>query len=288
MQDAFDRQPRRPVWQRAVGRFAAVLCCIGLLAAAPLRAEVVFEIENAEGVPPISLWLRDGSVAMEDVHAGGEPSGMRFDAAGQRLRVLLHARREYMDIDPEQLGRARQSMQGMAQVLGDQSQQMVQMLRKQLESQGMSEAQIERALGQVQRFTAPSDDTAPQAPASAEDTGERGEVAGFDCRVFELRRGDIIEGRACLAAPGELGLSDGEARTLGDFFAFMQQMSSAAGGIDEADALFSGSIDGRVPLELRDAAGRVQSRVRAVQRREAPAGTFDTPKDYQPGQMMSF
>ena len=282
-----DRRRGRALYELFTRRGAGLALCACLLAAAPLRAAVLFEIES-DGAPLASIWLRDDSVAMEDVHAGGEPSGMRYDAAGQRLRVLLHARREYVDIDPERLDRARQSVQGMAQVLGEQSQQMMQMLRKQLQAQGMSEAQIERALGQVERFATPADEAAPRAATSVEDTGERSEVAGFACRVFELRRGDSGEGRACLAEPGELGLSAGEARTLGEFFAFMQRMSSAAGGVDEADALFSGGIGGRVPLELRDATGRLLSRVRAVQRREPPPGTFATPQDYQPGQMMPF
>lgn len=266
---------------------AALLACSAL----PLEAAVLLEISRGEEGRSAKLWLRDGQVAMEQKR-GDEDTGMRYDVASRRMRVLTHQRREYMEFDPERIASMRKTVQGLASLMGGQGQGLMkQMLAAQMKDATPEQrAKIEQ---KMKRFMQPSSTAKKAAVMTAEATGKHAKAIGFDCREVALIRGGAVKQRACVAEASALGLSEGEAKALRSFFEFSRELQQAAGGVggknDQLmiDALSSAFSHG-VPLELRNARGRLTSKVRKLERREAPAGVFDTPKDYKAGAINPF
>jgi hypothetical protein len=254
---------------------AALLCAASL----PVSADVLVQMSD-DAQRGASLWLKPGVISME--HGGGEQTGMRFDANTLNMRVLQHAERQYYEIDPARVRQLRRNVQGMGQLLGEQQQaQIAQMMAQQM--QGMPPEQRAQIEKQMQRFMQPQA-SQPQGQLEIKFTGQHQQIAGFDCRDVAIYRDGQLAQRACVSEPKKLGLSDAEGETLKRFFQFSREMAEAVGDTeDELAAVMAKSGAAGLPLQVRDADGRLRAQLTSLQRRDAPAGTFDIPRDYQRG-----
>jgi hypothetical protein len=256
---------------------------MGLAAAMPSFADSVLEFQTTEfgGGQPIvgtvQISTSGSNTRIEIISvSSAEAGGMIYHGDKKEMIILDHAQGNYMIMSQEQ-------MDAMAAQISDAMSQMQEALAAMPpEQRAMAEQMMQ------QRFPA----EAPQrSPNTINDLGSTGEVAGIECRNYEVVRDGRKVREICVSDWDDIhgGQETADAmKSVADFFEGMRQAYSAAGGMDVFDRqheLFEHmqEVDG-YPVLYRDfsASGSLERQTVMTGAREEAIrpGFFEPPESY--------
>lgn len=264
-------------------RYASVLV-LSLAVATVVRADSILEFQTTEfgggepivGTVQISTSGSDTRLEIISV-SSAEAGGMIYHGDKKQMIILDHAQGNYMVIDQQQ-------MDAMASQVGQAMSQMQEALASMPPEQRALAEQMMR-----QRFPAQPPE---QSPATINDLGSHGEVAGIECRNYEVIRNGRKVRELCVSDWDDIHGGQETANAIkgvADFFEGMRQAYAAAGGMevfDRQQELFEHmkELDG-YPVLYRDfaASGSLERQTLLTGARDqsmAP-GFFDPPANYQ-------
>jgi hypothetical protein len=259
-------------------------CLLGLVVAAPSFADSILELQSTEfgqgqpivGTVQISTSGNDTRLEIISV-SSAEAGGMIFHGEQNEMIILDHAQGNYMVIDQER-------MNAMASQVSQAMTQMQEALAAMPpEQRALAEQMMQ------QQFPA---EPPQQSPNIINDLGSHGEVAGIECRNYEVIRDGRKVRELCVSDWDNIQGGQETAKALkgvADFFEGMRQAFSGAGGMEVFDRqreLFGhmDELDG-YPVLYRDfsASGALerQTILTAAREAELTPGFFQPPAGYQ-------
>lgn len=238
-------------------------------------ADARLAIEASGGLPPATVYVRDGQIRLEPVDDAGQFA--LFAEHSQSLIVVDQKRRQYVDVTPAALARVRAAA-GLAQ-------QAIEALRGPLDSlppeQRRSLEDQLAALG-LPAMPPPTRSTAPVlSPAS---NGPR-KVSGIPCTLFDITQASRQVAEVCVADPRNLGLPTRDTATLKGFVTYASELARQAVGNGrgfqgEAVLLAAADIEG-VPIAAREHQGGASAWIAHVSSEPVSAELFRLPPDYR-------
>lgn len=260
------------------------VCLLGFVAAAPSFADSILEFQSTEfgqeqpivGTVQISTSGDNTRLEINSV-SSAEAGGMIFHGARDEMIILDHAQGSYMIID-----QAR--MNAMASQVSQAMTQMQEALAAMPpEQRALAEQMMQR------QFPA----AAPkQSPDIINALGSHGEVAGIECRNYEVMRDGRKVRELCMSDWDDIAGGQETAEALKDvagFFESMRQAFSGAGAMDAFDRqqeLFGhmNELDG-YPILYRDfsASGALERQVILTSARQEDVSPrfFKPPQGYK-------
>lgn len=260
------------------------VCLLGFVAAAPSFADSILEFQSTEfgqgqpivGTVQISTSGDNTRLEINSV-SSAEAGGMIFHGVRDEMIILDHAQGSYMIID-----QAR--MNAMASQVSQAMTQMQEALAAMPpEQRALAEQMMQR------QFPA----AAPkQSPDIINALGSHGDVAGIECRNYEVMRDGRKVRELCMSDWDDIAGGQETAEALKDvagFFESMRQAFSGAGAMDAFDRqqeLFGhmNELDG-YPILYRDfsASGALERQVilTSARQEDVSPGFFKPPQDYK-------
>ena len=257
---------------------------LSFVLATPSFADSVLEFQTTEfsqgqpviGTVQISTSGKDTRLEIISV-SSAEAGGMIFHGARNEMIILDHAQGIYMVIDQDRMNAM------VSQVSQAMSQMQEALAAMPPEQRALAEQMMQ------QRFPA---EPPKQSPNMINDLGSHGEVAGIECRNYEVIRDGRKVRELCVSEWDDIegGREAAEAlKGVAEFFESMRQASSGAGGMDVFDRqqeLFGhmNELDG-YPVLYRDfsASGALerQTILTAARSETLSPGFFEPPAGYQ-------
>lgn len=228
------------------------------------------------GTVEISTDGRESRIEITSV-SSNESGGMIYRSGKKEMIAIDHAAREYYVIDQATMDRMA------AQVRAAMEQTEAALKSMSPEERALAEQMIQRPV---------ASDSQPPAEYELVASGKRDQIAGFDCRYYNV----VQEGRKirdlCVTPWREIaeGKQAAEAMMeLGDFFENMREAFSGAGGLEAMDRqqeMFAYMKElGGYPVLSRDydINGRVESesRLQAARSEKISSALFEPPPGYQ-------
>ncbi len=264
------------------------VCLLGFVAAAPSFADSILEFQSTEfgqgqpivGTVQISTSGDNTRLEINSV-SSAETGGMIFHGARDEMIILDHAQGSYMIID-----QAR--MNAMASQVSQAMTQMQEALAAMPpEQRALAEQMMQR------QFPAAAPKQSPkQSPDIINALGSHGEVAGIECRNYEVMRDGRKVRELCMSDWDDIAGGQETAEALKDvagFFESMRQAFSGAGAMDAFDRqqeLFGhmNELDG-YPILYRDfsASGALERQVilTSARQEDVSPGFFKPPQGYK-------
>lgn len=227
------------------------------------------------GTVQISTEGRESRIEITSV-SSNESGGMIYRSEKKEMIAMDHAAREYYVIDQATMDRMA------AQVRSAMEQTEAALEAMSPEERALAEQMIQRSLA----------DEATVTEYDLEASGKGDEVAGFECRYYDVMQ----EGRKirdlCVTPWSEIAEGKQAAQAmmeLADFFENMREAFAGAGGLDAMDRqqeMFAYMEElGGYPVLSRDydVNGRLESesRLQSARSEEISASLFDPPTGYQ-------
>lgn len=205
---------------------------------------------------------------MDIVNGGSGGSGfMLFNADDRSLYIVDQGSRTYMAFDERAIDA---QMQAMDQMIADMRAQI-----QQLPAEARAEMEAQMGLG------------VESGPLTVEQdaTGRKRDIGNLRCRETEIIVGGRVRSIACVAPPGELGLSPRDFGTLhslmGHLFDLSRRALDAGGPLARAmGSNVMPPLDG-VPLEVRDVHDGVTTRLAGVSTDTLSPEFFRIPPNYR-------
>jgi len=264
------------------------VCLLGFVAAAPSFADSILDFQSTEfgqgqpivGTVQISTSGDNTRLEINSV-SSAETGGMIFHGARDEMIILDHAQGSYMIID-----QAR--MNAMASQVSQAMTQMQEALAAMPpEQRALAEQMMQR------QFPAAAPKQSPkQSPDIINALGSHGEVAGIECRNYEVMRDGRKVRELCMSDWDDIAGGQETAEALKDvagFFESMRQAFSGAGAMDAFDRqqeLFGhmNELDG-YPILYRDfsASGALERQVilTSARQEDVSPGFFKPPQGYK-------
>ncbi len=264
------------------------ICLLGFVAAVPSFADSILEFQSTEfgqgqpivGTVQISTSGDNTRLEINSV-SSAEAGGMIFHGARDEMIILDHAQGSYMIID-----QAR--MNAMASQVSQAMTQMQEALAAMPpEQRALAEQMMQR------QFPAAAPKQSPkQSPDIINALGSHGEVAGIECRNYEVMRDGRKVRELCMSDWDDIAGGQETAEALKDvagFFESMRQAFSGAGAMDAFDRqqeLFGhmNELDG-YPILYRDfsASGALERQVilTSARQEDVSPGFFKPPQGYK-------
>lgn len=222
------------------------------------------------------IHLREGVMS---VATANDKRLMIFDAGAGAAYVVDHEKKKYIGFDPEKVARmAEQFAQTQEQVLGGLEERVA----------GLPEEQRQRLrvfLDRLREVAAGQMENEPERKYA--DTGESSRVGDWNAQVIEVLEDGIRKSRLYLVEHEDIGLSEGEYRTLADFQAYIQRI---AGRVPAGLRKYFGDYrllaeSGKVPVQivrLDPESGKEKiERLTGVIRDPIEEGWFTVPEGYE-------
>ena len=264
------------------------VCLLGFVVAAPSFADSILEFQSTEfsqgqpivGTVQISTSGDNTRLEINSV-SSAEAGGMIFRGARDEMIILDHAQGSYMIID-----QAR--MNAMASQV---SQAMTQM-QEALAAMPPEQRALAEQMMQRQFPTAAPEQTPKRSPDIINDLGSHGEVAGIECRNYEVMRDDRKVRELCMSDWDDIAGGQETAEALKDVAGFFESMRQAFSGMgameafDRQQELFGhmNELDG-YPILYRDfsASGALERQVILTSARQenVSPGFFEPPQGYK-------
>ncbi len=231
------------------------LVILTLLSPAAL-ADVKLAYDDGAGKAQYTLFIKGSQMRME-TH-DDDNAIVLFDADKREMTFVDPTRREYMKFDQatlEQLQAQMKKALDMAAQYG--------MTPEQL---GLSGAKREE-------------------PVTVS-TGQKKTVNGYDCTVERYEVGNVIDGVACIASPGEVGVSDKDWKTMQRMFDMLTDMASdmMPGDLSGVDV----SAPNGIAVEAADADGSNRQVLKEIDDGALDGAMFAIPSGYKRMEMPSF
>ena len=264
------------------------ICLLGFVAAVPSFADSILEFQSTEfgqgqpivGTVQISTSGADTRLEINSV-SSAEAGGMIFHGERGEMIILDHAQGSYLIID-----QAR--MNAMASQVSQAMTQMQEALAAMPpEQRALAEQMMQR------QFPAAAPKQSPkQSPDIINALGSHGEVAGIECRNYEVMRDGRKVRELCMSDWDDIAGGQETAEALKDvagFFESMRQAFSGAGAMDAFDRqqeLFGhmNELDG-YPILYRDfsASGALERQVilTSARQEDVSPGFFKPPQGYK-------
>ena len=126
---------------------------------------------------------------------------------------------------------------------------------------------------------------AQAAPTEFEWTGDKKRVAGYPCRVARVKKAGNEAGEACIARPGDLGMSDDDFEALASMFEVMQEYASEVSG---DDAMPDMRKIGGFPIAANDPESGTSSALISASDADLEGVLFEIPAGYKRQTMPQF
>ena len=230
-------------------RYGPMLLLLTLLAPAA-TADVTLAYEDDAQQPTYTLSIKGDKLRMETHDSAG--SVVLFDAAKREMTVVDAGRREYLVFDEASMARLQQQMK---QALAMAAQF------------GLSPEKL--GLGDVQE----------RAAAVERKTGTTKTVGGHECAVFEYTIDGAVNGTACIADPGELGISAEDWRGMQSMFGMLMSMATDIVPV-ELGTVNLAPPEG-IAIEARNADGSDAQVLASVDDAAIDASKFEVPAGYK-------
>lgn len=265
---------------------ASLILLIAALAAAPLAAGVVVEVETRDLTQP-SAAAKTGRMTVEgrqlrmdlDAAAGSTPEhSMIFRGESREMVVVDHSEKAYFVIDEE-------TVSGLANQMSAAMQQMEQAIAQlPPEQRAMAEKMMKGKLPQQQAAK-------PAFTTEVRPTSERAERQGYPCRKFEVLRNGQVVRELWVADWGTVGLAPEDLAVVEDLGAFFEKaFASIRGalpgvGLEAPETFKEMSKLGGVPVEAVEYRGGKpvgEMKLRSIQKDSpADAALFEPPEGYR-------
>lgn len=240
---------------------------LGLLLPAVAQADALLRFMDSEGNSS-EILVKGPYARMDIVNGGSGGSGfMLFNADDRSLYIVDQGDRTYMAFDERAIDA---QMRAMDQMIADMRAQI-----QQLPAEARAEMETQMGLG------------VESGPLTVEQkvTGREQDIGNLRCRETEIIVGDRVRSIACVAAPGELGLSPRDFGTLhalmGHLFDLSRRALDAGGPLARAmGSNVMPPLDG-VPLEVRDVQDGVTTRLAGVSTDTLSPEFFRIPPNHQ-------
>ena len=230
-------------------RYGPMLILLMLPAPAAL-ADVTLAYGDAAQQPTYTLSIQGDRLRMETHDDAG--SVVLFDAAKREMTVVDGGRREYLVVDEAAIARIQEQMK---QALAMAAQF------------GLSPEKL--GLGDVQE----------RAEAVEVKTGETKTVAGFECELVRYEIDGVVDGTACVAEPGELGVAADDWRGMQSMFEMLMSMAADIVPV-ELGSMNLAPPEG-IAVEARNADGSDAQVLKSVDDAPIDASMFEIPAGYK-------
>lgn len=239
---------------------AVILSALILPATAAADTRAVYESTNGQGSMTVSV---KGPMARWD-GAGlkSEQKYALYDSTRGVIVVVDDARKELMEIRPEQVRQTREQMQ----------QQFAPMLKQMQEQLKNMPPEQRRMIEKQMQSMMPSPGGAPKTTYTTKKVGS-GRVMGIPCTRHAVQRDGKPMHEVCLATPAAAKVPAGDYRTIRKMFDSMREMASAAASVSVP---MGGEIDG-IPLEMKNNADGSVQVVKSISTSTLPASDFKLP-----------
>lgn len=197
------------------------------------------------------------------------PDAIRIDRADGRWQLYVRASNTLFTVHPKQHSYTRMDTDTAA----DLRRQMTA-LRAKIETQLAQLPATKRRAARAALAEQLPGFAAPPQPVNLHDSGKTTFVAGRQCRLVDISRGDAPAGRVCVARAATLGLSSADHATLAAMFRFMHALL--------ADSPYASAslpyleLKG-VPIRFRAANGNLRRRLQQVSHAALPSTLFELP-----------
>lgn len=224
-----------------------------LLLCAPAAALADVEMNFSDGS---SMVVREGRVLF-----GDSVNSVLFEPGREGLIVLNRQQQTWMSMKP-----------GFAD-------EMAARTVKRLESMLPDLPPEERAMAeqQIEDMRAQKDRAPPEFKVNR--TGNRDEVAGFDCHEAEIMDGEgVAKEIVCIASAEELGIEDEDFDALS---AFMDQLAEIAAMAPEDDSFIDLEVLGGVPVRSENVDYGEQSQLQTISTAAVDPARLEVPEGYE-------
>ena len=240
---------------------------LGLFLSAVAQADALLRFTDSEG-DHSEILVKGPYARMDIVNGGSGGSGfMLFNADDRSLYIVDQGSRTYMAFDERAIDA---QMQAMDQMIADMRAQI-----QQLPAEARAEMEAQMGLG------------VESGPLTVEQevTGREHDIGNLRCQETEIIVGERVRSIACVAAPGELGLSPRDFGTfhslMGHLFDLSRRALDAGGPLARAmGSNVMPPLDG-VPLEVRDVHDGVTTRLAGVSTDTLSPEFFRIPPNYR-------
>jgi len=233
-------------------KLALALATIGCTLAAPARADFSADFANVQGTGGASLTRIEVSGGHMRMDTGN--GSMLVDANSGRILMLMHDKREYMD-----MGKMAQSLNAM---LANVPPQMRDMMK--------------------QRMAAHGGGTVTYAPS-----GQTATVAGYACAIYRVTVGANHISDSCLADLSAAGIDAADQATVRKVFDDLRAMAQTASA-GMAKSALSQIPTGKFPVRMtRYEDGKVAdvAQIKSVNRAAVNRADFEIPAGYSETEM---
>ncbi len=244
-----------------------MLLALTLLLSAGAQADALLRFVDSEGEQS-EILVKGPYARMDMVNGGSGGTGfMLFNAGDRSLYIVDQTNRSYMRFDERVIDAQMQAMEQMIADLRAQIQQLPAETRAEMEAQlglGVETGPVE---------------------VETRATGQEQEIGGLRCEQKEIIVGGRVQHVACVAGPGDLGLSLRDFDTLnalmGRLFDLSRRALDAGGPMAQAmGSSVMPPLDG-VPLEVRDLRDGVSTRLAGISTDTLSPEFFRIPPNYR-------
>ena len=233
-------------------RYPILLACLMAPTAAQAASVVTLAGEDSGQRIDNQVIVDDGRIKLLIRDAQGVTE-VQFHGDTRITYVIDHERRSYLALTEAGIEETAARLQGMVSEVQNQLSGVMQ---------GMNDEQREQMENMLQNMGLGGTTQPASPPARYRDTGNRGSVNGFDCRVGYIYRGDTAISQLCVASREELGLPEEDYVTLRQAASYGSQVAEKAASVLEASgsAIPAFDIQGMdgLPVEVRDNAALIQ------------------------------
>lgn len=245
---------------------ALVLCATSLAAQVTL-ADTTIRLGGSEDASRTVIQVKNHMARL--AHAG-QPGHVLYDRARHVAIYVDPERREYREIDQQQLDR-------YAEIITQLRRQMEQLSAQMQNLPAAQRAFIEQQMG------IPAGGLPDLEVMTTESRGKY-RVAGFNCELQVLLKDQQPIGEVCLATAADTGMSEDDFATLMAMMKFMRDMASTTqkmvGELGENSRLLLSGLHG-VPVKMKDYVSKTEYHVTEVSRDELAPAIFDQHLAYQ-------
>ena len=245
---------------------ALVLCATSLAAQVTL-ADTTIRLGGSEDASRTVIQVKNHMARL--AHAG-LPGHVLYDRARHVAIYVDPERREYREIDQQQLDR-------YAEIITQLRRQMEQLSAQMQNLPAAQRAFIEQQMG------IPAGGLPDLEVMTTESRGKY-RVAGFNCELQVLLKDQQPIGEVCLATAADTGMSEDDFATLMAMMKFMRDMASTTqkmvGELGENSRLLLSGLHG-VPVKMKDYVSKTEYHVTEVSRDELAPAIFDQHLAYQ-------
>ena len=241
-------------------RAAAVF--IALLLPSTASADTTAVYQSGNGQESVTFAVKGPMVRWDAADLKRRARYALFDSGQGVFMIVDEARKEILELKPEEVRKQREAMQREFAPMMKQLQERMKTMPP--EQRRMMEKQMSAIM------QAPGAE--PKTVFTTEKIGA-GTVKGIPCeRLTVLKDGKPIQ-QVCVASPTDAGIPDGDFKTMMMMFDAMREMASAAAS---AAMPLAADLNG-IPIKMTNSAdGSVQT-LKSISTETLPSGSFVTP-----------